>query len=176
MIRKLGKYSILEKLGEGSMGTVYEAHDNILDRSVAIKIMAGEIQRNPELKLRFYREAKAAAGLHHNNIVTIHDLGEEGNVTYIVMELLKGKNLKDIIRDRIALTLEKKLSIMVQMADGLSCAHKNGFIHRDIKPGNIFVTDSGTVKVLDFGIARMPQSDLTLDKDWERRFTCLPNR
>jgi serine/threonine protein kinase len=161
MIRKLGKYSILEKLGEGSMGTVYEAHDNILDRSVAIKIMAGEIQRNPELKLRFYREAKAAAGLHHNNIVTIHDLGEEGNVTYIVMELLKGKNLKDIIRDRIALTLEKKLSIMVQMADGLSCAHKNGFIHRDIKPGNIFVTDSGTVKVLDFGIARMPQSDLT---------------
>jgi serine/threonine protein kinase len=161
MVRKLGKYSILEKLGEGSMGTVYEAHDNILDRSVAIKIMAGEIQRNPELKLRFYREAKAAAGLHHNNIVTVHDLGEEGDVTYIVMELLKGKNLKDIIRDQIPLSLEKKLLIMAQTADGLSCAHKNGFIHRDIKPGNIFVTDSGTVKILDFGIARMPQSDLT---------------
>ncbi len=161
MIRRLGKYSIVKKLGEGSMGAVYRAHDNMLDRDIAIKIMSEDIHQNPELKLRFYREAKAAAGLHHPNIVTIHDLGEEANVVFIVMELLEGRNLKDIIRDRVVLPLEKKLSIIAQLSDGLGCAHNHGFIHRDVKPGNIFLTDSGTVKILDFGIARMPQSDLT---------------
>lgn len=161
MIRKLGKYAIVEKLGEGAMGAVYKAYDEILDRHVAIKTMAEEIKWEPELKLRFYREARSAAALLHPNIVTIHDLGEEGKITYIVMELLQGKDLRTIIEEKAPLPLENKLSIMTQVADGLGHAHSKGIIHRDIKPGNIHVTPAGNVKILDFGIARIPSSDLT---------------
>src|SRR5437867_2855556 len=161
MIQKLGKYSIVLKLGEGAMGAVYKAYDEVLDRHVAIKTMAEDIKWDPELKLRFYREARSAASLHHPNIVTIHDLGEEGKITYIVMELLEGKELKKIIQEKPPLTVEKKLSIIVQVADGLNHAHSHEIIHRDIKPGNIQVTPTGTVKILDFGIARIPSSDLT---------------
>jgi serine/threonine protein kinase/tetratricopeptide (TPR) repeat protein len=161
MIQKLGKYKIVDKLGEGAMGSVYKAYDNILDRNVAIKIMADDIKWNSALKLRFYREARAAASLHHPSIVTIFDLGEEGNTTFIVMEYLQGKNLKEIIQEKIPLPLEKKLSIMAQVSEGLNHAHAGGFIHRDIKPGNIFVTSSGLAKILDFGIARIPASNLT---------------
>jgi len=143
------------------MGAVYKAYDEVLDRHVAIKTMAEDIKWDPELKLRFYREARSAAGLQHPNIVTIHDLGEEGNITYIVMELLEGKELKSIIQDKDPLTLEAKLSIISQAADALHAAHLRGIIHRDVKPGNIFVTPSGEVKILDFGIARIPTSDLT---------------
>jgi len=161
MIRKLGKYAIVEKLGEGAMGAVYKAYDEILDRYVAIKTMAEEIKWEPELKLRFYREARSVAALLHPNIVTIHDLGEEGKITYIVMELLQGKDLKTIIEEKTPLPLERKLSIMIQVADGLSHAHSRGIIHRDIKPGNIQVTPAWNVKIMDFGIARIPASDLT---------------
>ncbi len=161
MVQKLGKYTLVEKLGEGAMGAVYKAYDAVLDRHVAIKTMAEEIKWDPELKLRFYREARAAANLHHPNIVTIHDLGEEGKTTYIVMELLEGTDLKNLISDRVQLTLEKKLHFVAQIADGLDHAHKQGIIHRDIKPGNIHVGSSGNVKIMDFGIARLPSSDLT---------------
>ncbi|HYK89257.1 MAG TPA: protein kinase [Acidobacteriota bacterium] len=161
MVQKLGKYTIVEKLGEGAMGAVYKAYDAVLDRHVAIKTMAEEIKWDPELKLRFYREARSAANLHHPNIVTIHDLGEEGKTTYIVMEILEGTDLKSIIADGVPLTLEKKLNIASQIADGLNHAHKQGIVHRDIKPGNIHVSNSGNVKILDFGIARIPSSDLT---------------
>jgi serine/threonine protein kinase len=161
MIQKLGKYKIVDKIGEGAMGSVYKAYDSILDRNVAIKIMAEDIKWNPELKLRFYREARAAASLHHLNIVTVYDLGEEGKTTFIVMECLQGKNLKEIIQEKISIPLEKKLSIISQVADGLNHAHLGGFIHRDIKPGNIFVTSNGTAKILDFGIAHIPASNLT---------------
>jgi serine/threonine protein kinase len=161
MIQKLGKYSIIEKMGEGSMGAVYKAYHDVLDRYVAIKTMAEDIKWEPELKLRFYREARSAAGLRHPNIVTIHDLGEEGKITYIVMELLEGKDLKAMIRDKDPLPLESKLSIMIQVADGLNHAHMHGIIHRDIKPGNIHINPDGNVKILDFGIARIPSSDLT---------------
>jgi serine/threonine-protein kinase len=142
-IQKLGKYSIVEKLGEGAMGAVYKAYDEILGRYVAVKTMAEDIKWDPELKLRFYREARSAAGLHHPNIVTIHDLGEDGKITYIVMELLEGKDLKQIIRDKDPMPIETKLSIMSQFSDGLSHAHLHGIIHRDIKPGNIHVAPSG---------------------------------
>ncbi len=126
MIARLGKYTIVERLGEGAMGAVYKAYDEILDRHVAIKTMAEDIKWDPELKLRFYREARSVASLHHPNIVTIHDLGEDGKLTYIVMELLQGKELKGIIKEKIPMTLEKKLSIMIQAADGLSHAHAHG--------------------------------------------------
>jgi tetratricopeptide (TPR) repeat protein/tRNA A-37 threonylcarbamoyl transferase component Bud32 len=161
MIQKFGKYAIVEKLGEGAMGAVYKAYDEILDRYVAIKTMAEDIKWDPELKLRFYREARSAAGLHHPNIVTIHDLGEEGKITYIVMELLQGRDLKDLIKERTPLSIEKRISIMAQVCDGLSHAHLAGIIHRDIKPGNIHFSTTGTVKIVDFGIARIPSSDLT---------------
>jgi serine/threonine protein kinase len=161
MIQKLGKYKIIDKLGEGAMGDVYKACDSILDRNVAIKIMAEDIKWNPELKLRFYREAKAAASLHHPNIVTIYDLGEEGKTTYIVMEHLQGKNLKQVIQEAVPIPLEKKLLIIAQVADGLNHAHKGGFIHRDIKPGNIFITSLGAAKILDFGIVHISTSNLT---------------
>lgn len=161
MIQKLGKYAMVEKLGEGSMGAVYKAYDSALDRYVAIKTMAEDIQWNPELKLRFYREARSAATIHHPNIVTIHDLGEEGKITYIVMELLQGTDLKTLIADRTPLPLEEKIAIIAQVADGLNHAHLHGIVHRDIKPGNIYVSSSGNVKILDFGIARIPGSDLT---------------
>jgi serine/threonine-protein kinase len=123
--------------------------------------MAEDIKWDQELKLRFYREARSAASLQHPNIVIIHDLGEEGKFTYIVMELLEGRDLKGIIRDREKMTLESKLLIMAQVSDGLSHAHQRGIIHRDVKPGNIHVTPAGSVKILDFGIARIPSSDLT---------------
>jgi serine/threonine protein kinase len=158
---KLGKYTIVEQLGEGSMGTVFKAYDEALDRHVAIKTMTQEIQWNSDLKQRFLREARAAASLHHPNIITIHDLGEEGKVTYIVMELLLGKGLKALIREGALLTLETKLSVMMQVADGLNHAHGRGIIHRDIKPGNIHLEPGDIVKILDFGIARIPASQLT---------------
>jgi serine/threonine protein kinase/Tfp pilus assembly protein PilF len=161
MIQKLGKYTIVEKLGEGAMGAVYKAYDEVLDRYVAVKTMAEDIKWDPELKLRFYREARSAASLHHPNIVTIHDLGEDGKITYIVMELLQGEDLKSIIKNQSPLPLEKKLSIIAQVADGLNHAHLSGIIHRDVKPGNIHVSPSGNVKIVDFGIARIPSSDLT---------------
>jgi len=161
MIQKLGKYVIVEILGEGAMGAVYKAYDEILDRYVAVKTMAEDIKWDQELKLRFYREARSAASLHHPNIVTIHDLGEEGKITYIVMELLKGEDLKAVIKNRSPISLEQKLSIIAQVSDGLNHAHLSGIIHRDIKPGNIHISPSGNVKILDFGIAKIPSSDLT---------------
>ncbi len=161
MIQKLGKYAVVEKLGEGAMGAVYKAYDEILDRYVAIKTMAEDIKWDPELKLRFYREARSAASLHHPNIVTIHDLGEEGKITYIIMELLEGKDLKDIIKERVPLSIEKKLLIIAQVCEGLQHAHSAGIIHRDVKPGNIHFAATGNVKIVDFGIARIPSSDLT---------------
>jgi serine/threonine protein kinase len=161
MIQKVGKYAVVEKLGEGSMGAVYRAYDSVLDRYVAIKTMADDIKWDPELKLRFYREARSAANIHHPNIVTIHDLGEEGKITYIVMELLEGTDLKAVIANRTPFSLEEKLAIMIQVSDGLNHAHLHGIVHRDIKPGNIHLSAAGNAKILDFGIARIPSSDLT---------------
>jgi tetratricopeptide (TPR) repeat protein len=161
MIQKLGKYVIVEKLGEGAMGAVYKGYDEVLDRYVAIKTMVEDIQWSAELKLRFYREARSAASLHHPNIVIIHDMGEEGKIAYIVMEFLDGKDLKDLIKDKTPLTMEQKISICAQVCEGLNHAHLAGIIHRDIKPGNIYFSSTGTVKIVDFGIAHIPSSDLT---------------
>ncbi len=161
MIAKLGRYSIVERLGEGAMGIVYKAYDETLDRQVAIKTMGVDIQWDRELKQRFRREATSAGSLHHPNILTIHDFGEEGNITYIVMELLQGNDLRQFIRNKTSISLERKLSIMAQTADGLAHAHSNGIVHRDIKPGNIHIASDGSVKILDFGIARIPSSSLT---------------
>ena len=161
MKRRLGKYTLGEKLGGGSMGTVYAAYDESLQRQVAIKTMVEKIGQDPELKLRFYREARSAAGLHHPNIVAIYDMGEDGDTAYIVMELLDGMDLKRVIHERASLSLEQKISIVAQIGDGMEHAHDRGVLHRDIKPGNIHVNRIGIAKILDFGIAYIPSSNLT---------------
>ena len=161
MKKRLGKYTLGERLGGGSMGAVYAAYDESLQRNVAIKTMVEKLGHDPQLKLRFYREAKAAAGLHHPNIVAIYDMGEDAETAYIVMELLEGRDLKCVIDDRASLPLEQKLSIVAQIGDGMAHAHKRGILHRDIKPSNIHISSIGLAKILDFGIAYIPTSNLT---------------
>ncbi|MBI4012303.1 MAG: protein kinase, partial [Candidatus Rokubacteria bacterium] len=164
MIEKIGKYRILERIGRGGMGTVFKAHDPILDRLVALKVISSEGEVTDELKTRFYREAQACARLNHPNIVVVHDLGEDAGRLFIVMEFLDGEELKLLISQRRTLPLEDKLALMVQVCDGLNYAHQNGVIHRDVKPGNIFVLRNGQVKILDFGIARIAAADTGLTR------------
>src|SRR5262245_8978397 len=154
MPEQIGKYHIIERIGRGGMGTVFKARDPVLDRMVALKVISSEGDVTEELKQRFYREAQACAKLSHPNIVVVHDLGEDSGQLFIVMEFLDGQELKYLIEQR-RLSLEEKLSLMVQVCDGFHFAHQNNIIHRDIKPGNIFVLRNGQVKILDFGIARI---------------------
>jgi serine/threonine protein kinase len=159
-MKTLGKYELLEEIGGGGMGKICRARDRVLHREVAIKtIYVG--QTDPEIKQRFYREARACATLSHPNIVTVFDLGEQQGVSYIAMELLEGEDLRRFIDRRGTMSLEAKVGFMMEVCDGLGHAHDNGVVHRDIKPGNIFVTKSGRPKILDFGIARIAASHLT---------------
>ena len=163
MIERLGKYQIEAQIGRGGMGAVYRAHDPLLKRQVALKVISENVDVNDELRARFFREAQACAQLSHPNIITIHDLGEDEGRLFIVMEYLEGEELKQIITQRRDLPLESKLALMVQICDGLAYAHQKGIVHRDIKPGNVFVLRNGTAKVLDFGVARLASAndDLT---------------
>ena len=159
-MKTLGKYELLEEIGGGGMGKICRARDRVLHREVAIKtIYVG--QTDPEIKQRFYREARACATLSHPNIVTVFDLGEQQGVSYIAMELLEGEDLRRFIDRPGTMSLEAKIGFMMEVCDGLGHAHNNGIVHRDIKPGNIFVTKSGRPKILDFGIARITASHLT---------------
>src|SRR5262245_37294327 len=164
MIQRLGKYRIVERIGRGGMGTVYKAHDPMLDRAVALKVISHDIGVTDELRARFFREAQACARLSHPNVITVYDMGEEDNHLFIVMELLEGDELKQIISQRRQLFLEEKLSLMAQVCDGLGYAHQKGVIHRDVKPGNIYVLHTGQVKILDFGIARIATADANLTR------------
>src|SRR4030095_14966528 len=157
MIQQLGKYRILERIGRGGMGTVYKAHDPILNRNVALKIVSAQTDITDELRQRFFQEAQVTAGLSHPNVLSVYDLGDEQGQLFIVMEFLDGAELTQLIAGG-RLTLAEKLSIMVQVCDGLAYAHDRGIVHRDIKPGNIFILRAGTVKILDFGLARMVEA------------------
>jgi serine/threonine-protein kinase len=159
MTEKIGKYTLLERVGRGGMGTVYKAHDPVLNRAVALKVISGEVEVGEELKARFFREARACDKLNHPNIIVVYDLGEDKNRLFIVMEFLEGDELKTIIAERRRLPIETKLGLMIQICDGLHYAHQHGVIHRDVKPGNIFVLRNGQVRILDFGIARIAASD-----------------
>jgi serine/threonine protein kinase len=158
---KLGKYNIVGKIGKGAMGEVYKGHDPVLNRYVAIKIIAETVGTDQELVERFKREARNAAQLNHPNIITIYDFVEEEGHLYMVMELLEGRDLKELIKSGAPLTMEQILTIMEQIADGLSFAHSKGVIHRDLKPANIHVSKNGQVKVLDFGLVHEATSDMT---------------
>ena len=159
MPEKLGKYRIIEQIGRGGMGMIFKAHDPVLDRLVALKVIATDVEITEELSARFFREAKACAQLSHPNIVTVLAMGEENGQLFIVMELLDGEDLGQLISDGRPLPLVDKLSIMIQVSDGLHYAHQKGIVHRDIKPGNVFLLRNGRVKILDFGLAQMANAD-----------------
>ena len=160
-MKKIGKYDILGEIGHGAMGVVYKALDPLIERVVAIKTMSTDLDAEPELRARFMREARSAGRLSHKNIVTIYDLGEEGGKAYMAMEFLDGEDLNSRIAQRQRTSLERKVRLMHEILEGLAHAHHMGVIHRDIKPGNIFLTRSGQVKILDFGLARVASSDIT---------------
>ncbi len=157
MISHLGRYEIVGELGQGAMGVVYKATDPLIDRMVAIKTITLSLaqEERDEYEARFYQEAKAAGRLSHPNIVTIFDVGRTGDVAYIAMEFLQGRELRDILNDAKLLPVDQVIDIVAQVALGLDYAHEHGVVHRDIKPSNIMVGRDGHVKITDFGIARM---------------------
>ena len=147
------RYQIIRMIGEGGMANVYLAHDTILDRDVAVKILRGDLADDEKFVRRFQREAISASSLSHPNIVEMYDVGEDDGQYYIVMEYVEGKTLKSLIKRRGALTLPEVIDIMLQLTSAVACAHDSYIIHRDIKPQNVLIKEDGTVKITDFGIA-----------------------
>jgi serine/threonine protein kinase len=158
---KIGKYDVVKELGRGGMGVVYKAHDSLMERDVAIKLISEMVLAVPEIKSRFLREAQTAGKLSHENITVIFDVGEDNGRPFIVMEYLEGSDLGEMIEEGKELSQIEKLDYAIQICRGLSYSHSKGIIHRDIKPGNIRVTAGKKVKIMDFGIARAESSNLT---------------
>lgn len=152
------RYELIEKIGEGGMAVVYKAKCHLLNRFVAVKILKQEYNTDSDFVEKFKREALAVASLSNTNIVNIYDVGSENDIHYIVMEYVNGKTLKQIIKENVRLSSGRTVEFASQIAVALDCAHKNGLIHRDIKPHNILVTEDGVVKVTDFGIAKVSNS------------------
>jgi eukaryotic-like serine/threonine-protein kinase len=153
---KFGRFQVIDELGRGAMGVVYRAQDSALGRTVAIKTIAltGNAAERDVHEARFLQEARAAGSIGHPSIITIYDVGREGDTAFIAMELLEGRDLRDMIRD-VSLMPSRSIDIAALVAEGLAYAHERGVVHRDIKPGNIMVLSDGRVKIMDFGIARL---------------------
>src|SRR5262245_52453899 len=150
---RLGPYEIVAVLGAGGMGEVYKARDTRLDRDVAIKVLPAHVGGDPAVRERFEREARAIAALNHPHICTLHDVGHQDGVDFLVLEYLEGQTLADRLA-KGALPLDQALQLAIQIADALDKAHRAGIVHRDLKPGNIMLTKSGA-KLLDFGLAKV---------------------
>jgi serine/threonine-protein kinase len=161
---KIGKYEIIESIGKGAMGEVFKARDEVIDRIVAIKVIhphfVGE-EIWEDLQARFQQEARAAARCLHPNIVAVFDFGQIEDTSYLVMEYIKGDDLKDILDANGRFSLEQAIGIICEVLNGLAFAHDNGVVHRDIKPANIIKLNNGQIKIADFGIARLDSSELT---------------
>src|SRR3954447_2780917 len=153
------RYEIDREIARGGMAEVYLARDQSLNRPVALKALFPEYAREPSFVERFRREAQAAANLNHPNIVAIYDWGQESGTYFIVMEYVEGRSLRDLIRSEGRLEAGQAADITAEIASALAFAHRSGVVHRDVKPGNVLLTRSGTVKVTDFGIARAGTSD-----------------
>jgi serine/threonine protein kinase len=158
---KIGKYEIRDQLGRGGMGTVYRAYDPVMEREVAVKVILDIALDVPEIKERFYREARTAGKLSHENITIIHDVGEDKGRPFIVMEYLSGSDLRTLLERQEPMSAMQKIDIALQICRGLAFSHSKDVIHRDVKPANIRILDDGRVKIMDFGIARLGSSALT---------------
>ena len=152
--RRVLHFDVLEKLGEGGMGVVYKARDTHLDRFVAIKVLPAEKVADADRRRRFVQEARAASALNHANIITVHDITQADGLDFIVMEYVEGRTL-DVLIPRPGMRLSEVLKLGVQVAGALAAAHAKGIVHRDLKPANVMVAQDGTVKVLDFGLAKL---------------------
>lgn len=163
VIEKLGRYVIVEEIGQGAMGVVYKAVDPLIDRTVAIKTINLDLSKEEltNFEHRFQREVQSAGKLNHPNIVTIYDVGRTEGVAYMAMEFLEGKELREILDSGVVLPIEKVIHIASQVADGLAFAHEHGTVHRDIKPANVMVMKNGLVKITDFGIAQVSNASRT---------------
>ncbi len=159
MLNKIGKYEVSEQIGVGGFGAVYRGRDPFIKRTVAIKTCQ---VNDEEIKHRFFREAELAGNLHHRNITTIYDFGVENGIPYIVQEFLTGEDLDKIIKRGEPIPVTRKLEILMAIADGLGYAHNASIVHRDVKPANVRVLEDGTVKVMDFGIAKSMQTESNL--------------
>jgi serine/threonine protein kinase/TPR repeat protein len=160
-MKTLGNFEILEKIGQGAMGVVYKARDPLIGRFVALKTITTDLAGDPALLQRFYQEARSAGTLAHPNIVVIYELGKEGDTPFIAMQFLEGESLEKLLERRATFPLSQKIGFIVYVCRALEYAHTRGVVHRDIKPGNVMVTADGTVKVVDFGIARLVDTGRT---------------
>ena len=158
-----GRYELFERIGEGGMSVVYKAKDKLLNRFVAIKILKPQFINDHKFIDSFRRESQAAASMSHPNIVNIYDVGREGNIHYIVMELIEGRTLSDYIKAQGAMSYPKVIALSKQIAAALAFAHKNHIIHRDVKPHNVMITPNGTAKITDFGIAKAVNAATIVD-------------
>jgi serine/threonine-protein kinase len=160
-LESIGKYKIVAKIGQGAMGEVYRAHDPVLNREVAIKTIAADLGSDSTLRKRFEREAQSAASLNHPNIIKVYDFGEHDKKLYMAMELLEGIDLRQAINRRTLASLDAQLDVMLQICEGLAFAHAHDIVHRDLKPANIHILPSGSVRIMDFGLARLSGSEMT---------------